>query len=587
VNLVEPRLGGAAPLDAQAAARTRARRASPVLRAGDLRAEGEPWSWVLGGSLALGIAMVLGLLVLVIWNGATTFWPWPIEVVTLTDGSRIAGDAVRSQSFRPGPQVLDPLPAEARRAIEADGGFAARTLYRTGNYDLYGDDFRWVPDFQRAGSERPSGMVLIERLEWGVFIGRIVGFERAGERTATQDPRNPKLAAAHRAARARWAAIRRVERGDIGTVNHYLEAERLRLRRALLGQPSAEERARAEARFAAEEARLKAEYEGLSAEAQRLRAENARDTVLLQEIGGRELTLPLSAVVRYVPANDLSIAEKAGVYLSRWREFLTDEPREANTEGGIMPAIFGTFAMTLLLVVAVAPFGVVTALYLREYAQQGRITAFVRISVNNLAGVPSIVYGVFGLGFFAYIVGATIDQLLFPEKLPSPTFGTGGLLWASLTLALLTVPVVIVATEEALAAVPRSMREGSLACGASKWQTIRNIILPRAMPGIMTGLILAVARGAGEVAPLMLVGVVKLAPELPIDGFFPFVHLERSFMHLGFHIYDVGFQSRNSEAGKPMVFVTTLLLLLLIFLMNIGAILVRSRLKRRFQGSQF
>jgi phosphate transport system permease protein len=228
-----------------------------------------------------------------------------------------------------------------------------------------------------------------------------------------------------------------------------------------------------------------------------------------------------------------------------------------------------------------------TALYLREYAKQGRIVAIVRISVNNLAGVPSIVYGVFGVGFFAYFVGGSIDAWFYPERLPSPTFGTGGILWSALTLALLTVPVVIVATEEALSAVPRSVREGSLACGASKWQTIKYIVLPQAMPGIMTGLILAMARGAGEVAPLMLVGVVKLAPELPIDGFFPFVHLERSFMHLGFHIYDVGFQSRNSEAGKPMVFVTTMLLIALIFLMNLTAIIVRNRLKRRFVGSQF
>jgi phosphate transport system permease protein len=243
--------------------------------------------------------------------------------------------------------------------------------------------------------------------------------------------------------------------------------------------------------------------------------------------------------------------------------------------------------MTLLMVIAVTPFGVITALYLREYARQGRLVSIVRISVNNLAGVPSIVYGVFGLGFFAYIVGGSIDELFYPERLPSPTFGTGGLLWASLTLALLTVPVVIVATEEALAAVPRSMREGSLACGASKWQTIRYIVLPRALPGIMTGIILAMARGAGEVAPLMLVGVVKLAPELPIDGFFPFIHLERSFMHVGFHIYDVGFQSRNSEAGKPMVFVTTLVLIALIFAMNLSAIIVRTRLKRRFAGSEF
>ncbi len=295
----------------------------------------------------------------------------------------------------------------------------------------------------------------------------------------------------------------------------------------------------------------------------------------------------MAALVRFYPANALSFGDKVAVYFSRWAEFLGDEPREANTEGGVLPAIFGTAAMTLLMVILVAPFGVITALYLREYAKQGRLVSIVRISVNNLAGVPSIVYGVFGLGFFAYAVGGSIDALFFPERLPTPTFGTGGLLWSALTLALLTVPVVIVATEEALAAVPRSMREGSLACGASKWQTIRNIVLPRAMPGIMTGIILAMARGAGEVAPLMLVGVVKLAPELPVDGLFPFVHLERSFMHLGFHIYDVGFQSRNAEAGKPMVFVTTMLLISLIFVMNVVAIVIRNRLRRKFVGSQF
>jgi phosphate transport system permease protein len=295
----------------------------------------------------------------------------------------------------------------------------------------------------------------------------------------------------------------------------------------------------------------------------------------------------LSEIVRFYPANALTLSEKVWIYLSRWWEFLSQEPREANTEGGVMPAIFGTFCMTVLMALAVAPFGVIAALYLREYAKQGRLVSLVRICVNNLAGVPSIVYGVFGLGFFAYVVGGSIDQLFFPERLPNPTFGTGGLLWASLTLALLTVPVVIVATEEALAAVPQSMREGSLACGASKWQTIKYIVLPRAMPGIMTGLILAMARGAGEVAPLMLVGVVKMAPELPVDQFFPFIHPERSFMHLGFHIFDVGFQSRNSEAAKPMVYVTTLLLISLVFVMNAASIVIRNRLKRKFLTGHF
>jgi phosphate transport system permease protein len=317
-----------------------------------------------------------------------------------------------------------------------------------------------------------------------------------------------------------------------------------------------------------------------------LNAENARYVLLLETADGQEKRLTLDEIVRAYPANRLGTGGRLGVYASRWGEFLGDEPRESNMEGGVLPAIFGTVVMTLIMSLIVVPFGVMAALYLREYAKPGPLVSIVRIAINNLAGVPSIVFGVFGLGFFCYTIGAGIDELLFAERLPSPTYGTGGLLWASLTLALLTLPVVIVATEEALSAVPRSMREGSYACGASKWQTIRRIVLPRAMPGIMTGMILAIARGAGEVAPLMLVGAVKLAPQMPVDGEFPFLHAERSFMHLGFHIYDLGFQSSNSEAAKPMVFTTTLLLIGIVVLLNVVAIWVRSRLRRKFSAGQ-
>jgi phosphate transport system permease protein len=245
--------------------------------------------------------------------------------------------------------------------------------------------------------------------------------------------------------------------------------------------------------------------------------------------------------------------------------------------------------MTLLMSMAVTPFGVLAAIYLREYAKQGPLVRAVRIAINNLAGVPSIVFGIFGLGFFVYFVGGSIDRAFFPRgvELGTPTFGTGGVLWASLTLALMTVPVVIVATEEALAAVSRGVREGSLACGASKWQTIQRLVLPASAPGILTGLILAMARGAGEVAPLMLVGVVALAPNLPIDGLFPFIHLERKFMHLGFHIYDLGFQSPDSEAAQPMVFATTLVLILLVIILNLSAILIRNHLRKKYMASAF
>jgi len=553
----------------------------------NLSAAGEPFLWGMGGALTFGLLMILGFLTLVLWNGVATFFPKPIAVVTLTSGTVVAGEPTRSERFHVGADKLKTLDAEALHRI-GHGGFASRTLYRTGNFDLYNDDYRWVEDYLVARVEHPRDMFFVERLEWGAFIGSIDHVTVNGATTPAASLNADQLVSLHDDGVARWKRIRHIERTEIGKINHEMDEDRLQLRRIGIDKGlDSEDFKRMEARIEDTAARLKQEYDHLAAEAAGVRALDDKITITLKEIGGREKELKLSEIVRMYPANDLGLLDKLGIYFSRWGEFLTDDPREANTEGGVLPAIFGTFAMTLLMALLVAPFGVITALYLREYAKQGRLVSIVRISVNNLAGVPSIVYGVFGLGFFAYILGGGIDAMFYPERLPSPTFGTGGLLWSALTLALLTVPVVIVATEEAISAVPRSMREGSLACGASKWQTIRNIVLPRAMPGILTGLILAMARGAGEVAPLMLVGVVKLAPALPIDGFFPYIHLERSFMHLGFHIYDVGFQSRNSEAGKPMVFVTTLLLIGLIFVMNIGAIIVRNRLKRRFIGSQF
>lgn len=412
-----------------------------------------------------------------------------------------------------------------------------------------------------------------------------------------------KLQEHHGDVRKRWRQRRDLEKYDTGEINHRLEAARLAVRdiemrlakRRDQGKPTAELEADLQTARAEEqevEAWAGEEFQRIRAEIDQINSSNRRYQVLMRTAGEGRLApqntlLVLDDIVRAYPANRLGVGDKVSVYLSRWWEFLSDEPREANSEGGVYPAIFGTVAMTLIMSLAVVPFGVLAALYLREYAKAGPLVSGVRIAVNNLAGVPSIVFGVFGLGFFCYVTGATIDELFFAAHLPNPTFGKGGLLWASLTLALLTLPVVIVATEEAVSAVPNSMREGSYACGASKWQTIQRIVLPRALPGIITGMILAIARGAGEVAPLMLVGAVKLAPELPVDGIFPFVHPQRSFMHLGFHIFDVGFQSPNSEAAKPMVFTTTLLLISLIAVLNFAAIWLRNRLRRRFAGGQF
>jgi phosphate transport system permease protein len=552
----------------------------------DLSARGEPFVWIMGAALVAGLTMITGFLAFVFYVGALTFWPAPIEVVTTLDGKLIAGEVFRSETYKVPEEQLQIRSDDVRAKIAENRGMAERTLYRVGNYDIFGEDFVWVSEFDKKSVVFPKDIYLIERMEWGPFIGRIKEVDLAGEKTPS--PALAEIAAAHKAAEVRRAAIDRLDKIEIAEINRQIEDLRLVSRRAVLdhGADSSEARA-AEANLTKETARLEAEYKVLGAKVAALRQTDESFTATLEAIDGRTKTLALSKFVRFYPANDLSNGQKWSTYLSRWYEFITAPPREANTEGGVLPALVGTLTMMVLLSLAVAPFGVVTALYLREYAKQGPLVSFIRICVNNLAGVPSIVYGVFGLGFFCYIVGGSIDQIFFPEKLPTPTFGTGGMLWASLTLALLTVPVVIVATEEALSAVPRSMREGSLACGASKWQTISRIVLPRAAPGIMTGLILAMARGAGEVAPLMIVGVVKLAPDLPIDLSAPFIHLERSFMHLGFHIYDVGFQSRNSEAGRPMVFVTTLLLITLVLILNAFAIFVRNRLKKAYQVGQF
>lgn len=280
--------------------------------------------------------------------------------------------------------------------------------------------------------------------------------------------------------------------------------------------------------------------------------------------------------------NAMNLLDKLSYSVNKIIEFVSDSPKQASTSGGVFPALFGTVVMVLLMAVIVAPFGAMAAIYLHEYAPNNMTTSVIRICVSNMAGVPSVVYGVFGLGFFVYTLGGSIDTLLFSDALPSPTFGTPGLFWAALTMALLTLPVVIVSTEEGLRRVPEGLRAGSYALGATKIETIWKTVLPVASPGIMTGVILAIARAAGEVAPLILVGAVKFAPSLPVDAEFPFVHLERQFMHLGVFIYDGAFHNQTNTQGSSMMFASCMLLLLIVFILNLFAIIVRNRLRARY-----
>ncbi len=557
-----------------------------------LAAHGEPMVWLMGGALVLALFMIAGLLALVLYQGLATFWPQPLEAYTLANGEIVMGEVSEVEERVPGEFALNGLDAEtvarAEQELAENDGFATRMLVRTGNFDVTGEHFEWVDEFTVNSVERPEWALLIERLSWGRFYGTPAVFRIDGEVVADEPAAVwEEFQRQHPGSRERFAQRQDLEVHAIGRVNRRLESARLKLRSVELANGIDSDAWRTEqGLFQAVSEEVDLEFRAIQEKIAVLREENERYELVMETAGGDRKALVPAAVVRGYPANQLSLGEKFSIYLSRWKEFLIEDPREANSEGGVFPAIFGTVIMTLVMSVVVVPFGVLAALYLREYAKQGAIVSAVRIAVNNLAGVPSIVFGVFGLGFFCYIIGGGLDQVFFEARLPSPTFGTGGLFWASLTLALLTLPVVIVATEEALAAVPNSMREGSYACGATKWQTIRRIVLPRAAPGIMTGTILAIARGAGEVAPLMLVGAVKLAPELPVDGVFPFVHPERSFMHLGYHIFDLGFQSQNSEAAKPMVYTTTLLLISIIIALNLLAIWVRARLRRRFHGHQ-
>lgn len=734
-------------------------------RATPISAHGEPAVWLTAGALVLCLALIAGLLLVIVWRGGSTFLVRPIAEVTLNNGSVVLGL---------------PLEAETMPAASDGSGGGERQRYRVGNRDLGQDSFRWIADADIVSVERPADVALVERREWGVFLGRIERVYIKTERTYAAEERLPlvgdlvntdfgqatvqhieeqsledgralvlghlDLAGPDQRARDAFKRVHPLlmaQRDAIERLNSHrvpLLQERLsRLewkqrgieRRAAMadvnttipvwawimtaivtlvsgvcgirmmrsipqGSRSFRRRVVASAALIAATAGvigvwaehpwsndsisddraailladIQADRSVLESElglvldeiqSRRERLDRVR-VEIIEPTSGRFSPLSVSEpnepmavadVVRVVHANELGLAGKLRVYLSRWWEFLSERPRANGSEGGVFPVIVGTVTLTMLLTIAVVPLGVISALYLREYARQGLVTSLIRIAINNLAGVPSIVYGMFGLGFFCYGLGGWVDAgpvdpaprgywwgmlglttvvvlggivavmfaarqpgrhptmvnrvastaswilwlgaaglavfLIaktpyfdgwFTEKLPErPTFGGRGILWASLTLALLTLPVVIVATEEAISAVPNSIRDGSIASGASRWQTIRRVVLPGALPGIMTGAILAMARGAGEVAPLMLVGAVNFTQSSPVSTDAPFLHGDRTFMHLGFHIYNLGFQSADSQATEPLVWTTTLLLVSIVVSLNLAAVTIRAKLR--------
>ncbi|MGD7034519.1 phosphate ABC transporter permease PstA [Methylotuvimicrobium buryatense] len=539
---------------------------------------GSPWIWLNAAAVSTCLILVVGLLALITFRGALHFWPSDVaEFIYIEDGLKqtIVGEVVDTSS-------TTALMARASgHAMADDGDLLVQHLIKIGNRDLTGMDFRWILDRNIQSRQYPDDILVLERREWGNFYGYPVALKQEGKVIAEGPQVFSVVSERLRDALSVYKQIQRLEKKEIGAVNYGLERLRLKQRRLELNEQWDEA---AKQLLAAERGEYELQYREYQTELQALYKTINRNSLVVKASDGREVDMPLAKLVRIYRPNTMSVWAKTGHYFEKIAEFLLDDPREANTEGGIFPAIFGTVMMVIIMSVIVTPLGVIAAIYMREYAKQGFTTRLIRIAVNNLAGVPSIVYGVFGLGFFVYILGGNIDQLFFPEAAPAPVFGTPGLLWASITLALLTLPVVIVSTEEGLSRIPKSIREGSLALGATKAETLWRTVLPMASPAMMTGLILAVARAAGEVAPLMLVGVVKLAPSLPLDGNFPFLHLDRKFMHLGFHIYDVGFQSPNVEAARPLVYATSLLLVVVIVGLNLSAVAIRNHLREKYRA---
>lgn len=522
----------------------------------------------------MSLVAVLGLLLLIGWKGLSFFWPAPVYQFDVTlDGNKqvIIGEIYERKRI-----PVDQL-AEAGVDVSAvEGNSVTRYLIKTGNRERVELDFITLLDIQIDHQALAYNIAVIDRDKNGKFYGYPVGLIN-GNQLRSVSELSQSLAEAAQVRTER----NHVQKTEIGNINWQLEQLRLKERKLLLSNQLDDTARQAITR---KQQQLQQDYGQVEQRLLALQQKLVGDALVVRDMSGVEVKLSMAQILDVWYPNDLTLSGKIAHWASQVMKFLTEDPREANTEGGVFPAIFGTVFMVLLMSIIVTPLGVMAAIYLHEYAGKNGFTKLIRIAVINLAGVPSIVYGVFGLGFFVYMVGGTIDEVFFSAQLPTPTFGTPGILWSALTLAILTLPVVIVSTEEGLARIPNSVRHGSLALGATQAETLWHIVLPMASPAIMTGLILAVARAAGEVAPLMLVGVVKMAPTLPVDSYFPYVHLDRKFMHLGYHIYDVGFQSPNVEAARPLVYATSFLLVTVIVGLNLTAIGIRNHLREKFRS---
>ncbi|RNM26983.1 phosphate ABC transporter permease PstA [Dickeya undicola] len=538
---------------------------------------GTPWVWLTASAITFSLIAMIAVFVLLIGQSARYLWPQPVWLFSLQDSQgrerQLIGERYDVQHLTR-QQLMD------TGVVNTPAEGATRYLLKTGWREFYGQSFQTLLSTSVTDARLPADVLAVRRTTNGMAYGYLDGMTEDGQ-PLVSDNLSSTLQQRIFQVQQLMARAQTLRLGAMNRVNQQFDA--LRLQEEKLRRENRLDD-RAQARLKAERTELERHFSELNQQLIALNTDINRSAVLLRDAQGQQHTIPVRMIDRAWYPNAMTTPEKVQQTLQVLSTMLTRFEPDDSSPGQLFPAIFGTVLLVILMSIIVMPLGVVAAVYLHEYADNNSLTRWVRIAVANLAGVPSIVYGVFGLGFFVYLVGGTLDSLFYAESLPNPTFGTPGLLWASLTLALLTLPVVIVSTEEGLSRIPVSMRHGSLALGATRAETLWHVVLPMAVPAMMTGLILAVARAAGETAPLMLVGVVKSVPALPVDDIFPYLHLERKFMHLGFQIYDLAFQSPDVEAARPLVYATALLLVLIVVALNLAAIGIRHVLREKYRA---
>ncbi|OBT06647.1 phosphate ABC transporter, permease protein PstA [Vibrio sp. UCD-FRSSP16_10] len=537
-------------------------------------------------AVTISILSVLTVLLFIGWKGMAHFWPHTLYEWKNANHQSLIGQVYQREEV-PLEQLSttqrQSIPTQLRQTLSTQTlPELERLVIKIGNRDIFGGGF--ISEFSHRWGDpiAAADLIVIERKRGGQFFGRVISYESNGKSTAINSSKQlDKLLEQTRADRDRIDFIREHQ---LDLVAESLVKNDKVLHR--LQQDNSQDYKRID-QLSMIKKQLNIRLYRAKKQIEDTQEKIAQRVLVVKDMNNDLHRVSFSTILDAWYPNKMTVLDKVGHWFKQGAHFLIDEPRESNSEGGVFPAIFGTILLVLLMSVAVMPLGVLAGLYLHEYAHNNWLTRLIRITVQNLAGVPSIIYGVFGLGFFVYTLGGSIDELFYSGNLPAPTFGTPGLLWASLTLAMLTLPVVVVTIEDGLSRIPKSVRDGAFALGATKSETIFKVVLPMAMPAVLTALILAVARAAGEVAPLMLVGVVKLAPSLPIDGQFPYIHLERKFMHLGFHIYDAGFQTTNLEGAKSLVYATSMLLVTVIIGLNLIAIRIRNSLRNSYRNLGF